>query len=143
MKKLMTAFFFLAALSAVATTQAQIAIKLDITVAAAPCNGHTFEPSKAAVMDLYLYPLDKANGITPILLKDGKHDNIKAGRYLVSRQQLNHPDDLEFYRQWSSGKNDIEKVAIDTRMVNKKVISVGKDLKEQTFDYQYYQYCGW
>lgn len=143
MKKFTKQLFFFTALFAVATTQAQIAIQLDITTAAAPCGGHAFEPSQPAVMDLYLYPLDKANGITPILVKDGKHDNVKAGRYLVSRQQLNHPDDLEFYRQWSSGKNDIEKVAVDTRMVNKKVISVGKDLKEQTFDYQYYRYCGW
>jgi hypothetical protein len=136
-------FLLIGALSATASTHAQIVVKLDITESSAPCAGHEFEPNKAAVMDLYLYPLDKGNGIMPVLVKNGKHSNVKSGRYLVSRQQLDHPDDLEFYRQWFSGKNDIQDPAIDRRTVNKKVIFVGKDLKEQTFDYHYHQYCGW
>jgi hypothetical protein len=139
----MRKFLLACALFAAVGVQAQIAVKFDITESSAPCNGAAMETTKGANMDIYLYPLDKSNGIMPILVKNSRHQNIKHGRYLVTRQQLDHPDDLEFYRQWFSGKNDIQDPAIDRRTVNKKVIFIGKDLKEQTFEYHYHHHCGW
>jgi len=121
--------------------QAQSAISFDITYSAQG-NCADAATKTAPAMDLYLYPLDKENGITPLYAKDGKHANVKAGRYLVTRYPLDHPDDLQFYRDWYSGKNDIANPDTDRRTVNKKVIYVGKDLKQQTFAYHYHNYCG-